>query len=288
MAETPEITAVPAGTPPAEAEAPRPEPSEASLGGPEEAAVSNDAITLEASVSPTLVGSYGTPTPSASAEAASPAEAAPAVFVAGYGSAPPGSAPAGDGTSPSDPAYVPATAPGSVVGEEPAAESPAAATVASAWAEQPVLDQPAATPAVEPEATPATPAPSPQPDPPGIATSVVVPPLPAGEAGEGGEWDLLRDKLQTWFDGADLQGRWESLGGPLRAAGLLLAAVVLLRLYSALLETLGDLPLLPRLLQLVGLVSVAQFGLTRLVRSSERERILTSWRQRWNDFRGRD
>ena len=288
MAETPEITAVPAGTPPAEAEAPRPEPSEASLGGPEEAAVSNDAITLEASVSPTLVGSYGTPTPSASAEAASPAEAATAVFVAGYGSAPPESALAGDGTSPSDPAYVPATAPGSVVGEEPAAESPAAATVASAWAEQPVLDQPAATPAVEPEATPATPAPSPQPDPPGIATSVVVPPLPAGEAGEGGEWDLLRDKLQTWFDGADLQGRWESLGGPLRAAGLLLAAVVLLRLYSALLETLGDLPLLPRLLQLVGLVSVAQFGLTRLVRSSERERILTSWRQRWNDFRGRD
>lgn len=168
--------------------------------------------------------------------------------------------------------------------------SPAAATVASAWAEQPVLDQPTATPAVEAAATPAAPieAPSPQPEPPGIATSVVVPPLPAGEAGEGGEWDLLRDKLRTWFDDADLKGRWESLGGPLRAAGLLLAAVVLLRLYSALLETLGDLPLLPRLLQLVGLVTVVHFGLTRLVRSSERERILTSWRQRWNDFRGRD
>ena len=125
-------------------------------------------------------------------------------------------------------------------------------------------------------------------EPPGIATSIVVPPLPVGEAGDGGEWDLLRSKVSTWFDGADLQGRWESLGGPLRAAGLLLAAVVLLRLYSALLETLGDLPLVPRLLQLVGVVSVVQFGLTRLVRSSERERILTSWRQRWNDFRGRD
>jgi len=117
---------------------------------------------------------------------------------------------------------------------------------------------------------------------------MVVPPLPAGEAGEGGEWELLRSKVSTWFDGADLQGRWESLGGPLRAAGLLLAAVVLLRLYSALLETLGDLPLVPRLLQLVGLLSVARFALTKLVRSSERERILTSWSQRWNDFRGRD
>jgi hypothetical protein len=125
-------------------------------------------------------------------------------------------------------------------------------------------------------------------EPPGIATSIVVPPLPVGEEGDGGEWDLLRSKVSTWFDGADLQGRWESLGGPLRAAGLLLAAVVLLRLYSALLETLGDLPLVPRLLQLVGLLTVARFALTKLVRSSERERILTSWHQRWNDFRGRD
>jgi len=180
----------------------------------------------------------------------------------------------------------------------PAAMNPAAVTVASAPTDQPALDLPAATPAIETAATPAMQtegtaappieAPSQQPEPPGIATSMVVPPLPAGEAGEGGEWELLRDKVTTWFDGADLQGRWESLGGPLRAAGLLLAAVVLLRLYSALLETLGDLPLVPRLLQLVGLVCVVQFGLTRLVRTSERERILTSWRQRWNDFRGRD
>ena len=144
--------------------------------------------------------------------------------------------------------------------------------------------------ALESEATPApsVEAFSQQPEPPGIATSIVVPPLPVGEAGDGGEWDLLRSKVSTWFDGADLQGRWESLGGPLRAAGLLLAAVVLLRLYSALLETLGDLPLVPRLLQLVGLLTVARFALTKLVRSSERERILTSWNQRWNDFRGRD
>ena len=146
------------------------------------------------------------------------------------------------------------------------------------------------SPALETAPTMAPPveAPSQQPEPPGIATSLVVPPLPTSEAGEGGEWELLLNKVSAWFDSADLQGRWESLGGPLRAAGLLLAAVVLLRLYAALLETLGDLPLVPRLLQLVGLVSVVQFGLTRLVRSSERERILTNWRQRWNDFRGRD
>jgi hypothetical protein len=121
----------------------------------------------------------------------------------------------------------------------------------------------------------------------GIAASLVVPPLASAAEGEGGEWDLLIAKLRAWFDGADLQGRWESLGGPLRTAGLLGAAVVLIRLYSALLETLGDLPLLPRLLQLVGLITLARFCLTSLVRSSDRERILSGWRATWNDFRGR-
>ncbi|MCX5960055.1 MAG: CAAD domain-containing protein [Cyanobacteria bacterium] len=213
MAEIPEIPVVPAEAPPAEAAAPHPDPSGESLGGAQPAEVTNQSSWVD-SGSPAVVGSYATPAPSAAAEAPAPEEAAPAVFVAGYGSA---------------------------------------------------LSEP-----------------------PGIATSIVVPPLPVGEAGDGGEWDLLRSKVSTWFDGADLQGRWESLGGPLRAAGLLLAAVVLLRLYSALLETLGDLPLVPRLLQLVGLLTVARFALTKLVRSSERERILTSWNQRWNDFRGRD
>lgn len=132
--------------------------------------------------------------------------------------------------------------------------------------------------------------PDPAPPPPrdGIASTLSVPPLESGEAGEGGEWDLLVGKVRAWFDGADLQARWEALGGPLRAVGLLLAAVVLLRLYSALLSTLGELPLLPRLLQLVGLVAVLRFALTRLVRSQERQRILGAWRERWNDFRGRD
>jgi hypothetical protein len=122
----------------------------------------------------------------------------------------------------------------------------------------------------------------------GVAATIAVPPLPGEATADGGEWELLMGKLRAWLEGAGLQERWNALGGPLRMLGLLLAAVVLLRLYSALLETLGDLPLLPRLLQLVGLVSLTRFALTRLVRSSERERILSIWSQRWNDFRGGD
>ena len=263
MAEIPEIPVVPAEAPPAEATALHSEPSGESLGGAQPAEVTNQSNWVD-SGSPAVVGSYVTPAPSAAAEAPAPEEAAPAVFVAGYGSAS------------SD-----------LLPEQPAPEAAQAVFVAGYGSASPDLlpEQPA------PEAASAVfvagygSAPS---EPPGIATSIVVPPLPAGDSGEGGEWDLLRGKVSTWFDGADLQGRWESLGGPLRAAGLLLAAVVLLRLYSALLETLGDLPLVPRLLQLVGLLSVARFALAKLVRSSERERILTSWNQRWNDFRGRD
>ena len=287
MAEIPEIPVVPAEAPPAEAAAPQSEPSGESLGGAQPAEATNQSGLVD-SGSPAVVGSYVTPAPSASAEAPAP-EAAPAVFVAGYGSASPDLLPEQSAPEAAPAVFVAGygSASPDLLSEQPAPEAAPAVFVAGYGSASPDLlsEQPA------PEAPPAVfvagygSAPS---EPPGIATSIVVPPLPAGEAGDGGEWDLLRSKVSTWFDGADLQGRWESLGGPLRAAGLLLAAVVLLRLYSALLETLGDLPLVPRLLQLVGLLSVARFALTKLVRSSERERILTSWNQHWNDFRGRD
>jgi hypothetical protein len=315
--EIPEIPVVPAEAPPAEAAAPHPDLSGESLGGAQPAEMTNQSSWVD-SGSPAVVGSYVTPAPSAAAEAPAPEEAAPAVFVAGYGSAPadllpeqpaPEAAPAvfvaGYGSAPADllpeqpaPEAAPVvfvagygSAPSeSVPTNEGASPSDTTAAPATTAGNAPGAEPAAVSLALESEATPASTveAFSQQPEPPGIATSIVVPPLPVGEAGDGGEWDLLRSKVSTWFDGADLQGRWESLGGPLRGAGLLLAAVVLLRLYSALLETLGDLPLVPRLLQLVGLLSVARFALTKLVRSSERERILTSWNQRWNDFRGRD
>lgn len=169
--------------------------------------------------------------------------------------------------------------------ELPAVAAAAAEPVTAAAAPLPAVAAPAVKAA---ESGASVPAPAPAPPRDGIASTLTVPPLESGEAGEGGEWDLLVGKVRAWFDGADLQARWEALGGPLRAVGLLLAAVVLLRLYTGLLSTLGELPLLPRLLQLVGLVAVLRFALTRLVRSQERQRILGAWRERWNDFRGRD
>jgi hypothetical protein len=43
----------------------------------------------------------------------------------------------------------------------------------------------------------------------------------------------------------------------------------------------------PRLLQLVGVVVLVKFSVINLVRTSDRERLISSWKQRWSTFRGR-
>jgi len=127
---------------------------------------------------------------------------------------------------------------------------------------------------------------------PRIATTLDVPPLPdAGRAGssvgsEGGEWDLLVGKVEAWLEQADLRGQWDRLSGPLRGFGLLLGLLVVLKLYVALLDTLDDLLLLPRLLQLVGLIALVRFSVNRLTRSTDRQLVLDDWKRRWDAFRG--
>lgn len=121
---------------------------------------------------------------------------------------------------------------------------------------------------------------------PTIGSRVEVPPL-GGESAAGGEWELLSGKLRDWFHRNDLGGQWDRLGGPLRASGLLLAGLILIKLYEALIDTLDDIPLLPRLLQLVGLLYLFNFGLTHLIKSQDRENLYQVWKKRWHDFTGR-
>jgi len=141
----------------------------------------------------------------------------------------------------------------------------------------------AAPPPSEPTSTPPVATPS-------IAATLEAPPLAHGSGGtageEGGEWELLTGKVRAFLDGGELQAWWNRLGGPLRGFGLLIALVLVLRLYDALLGTLGDLPLVPRLLQLAGLIALVRFALTKLVRSEERQAVLNDWKARWQRFRG--
>ncbi|MFM7393581.1 MAG: CAAD domain-containing protein [Cyanobium sp.] len=183
---------------------------------------------------------------------------------------------------------------------EAEAPSPSEEPEPVAWT-APVAEEPTTEPepiAPEPEPEPSEPAPAPTFAPafappvatPSIAATLEAPPLAAGSGGsvgeEGGEWDLLMGKVRAFLDGGSLQAWWDRLGGPLRGAGLLIGLVLVLRLYDALLDTLGDLPLVPRLLQLTGLIALVRFALTRLVRTEDREAVLNDWKRRWQRFRG--
>ena len=175
---------------------------------------------------------------------------------------------------------------------EPAAQEPA---LEESPAQEPPVEEAIArpdpgpievslTPAPAPAAAPPTPEPAPTPT---IATTLEIPPAPGATPAEGGEFDLLVEKLRTWFTEADIGGHWQKLRGPLKGFALLLVAVLALRLYARVVGTLDGIPLVSGLLELTGLIYLVWFSSTRLVRTSERERVLAEWKQRWQSFSGR-
>ena len=134
-------------------------------------------------------------------------------------------------------------------------------------------------------------------DEPTLASTVEVPasapapvaaaPAGGGEAQEGGEFELLLEKLRQWLASGQLQQQWQAARSPLSLLAGLIALLLVLRLYGALLAVLDSIPLLPGLLELVGVIAVVQFSLTRLVRSDDRREVFSSLRNRWTSFRGR-
>ena len=104
---------------------------------------------------------------------------------------------------------------------------------------------------------------------------------------DGGEWDLLVQKVRAWISSGQLQEQWQAARTPLSLLAGLIAVLLVLRVYSAVLGVLDSIPLLPGLLELAGLVAVVQFSLTRLVRSNDRREVIEGLKQRWQSFRGR-
>ena len=106
------------------------------------------------------------------------------------------------------------------------------------------------------------------------------------DSGEGGEWDLLVQKIKDWLGSGQLQQQWQSARTPIAWGAGLIAVLLVLRIYSALLGVLESIPLLPGLLELAGVIAVVQFSLTRLVRSDDRHQVISGLKQRWSSFRG--
>lgn len=138
-------------------------------------------------------------------------------------------------------------------------------------------DEPQVASTVAVPATPATPAP--------IVAAAPASDSPSGDG--GGEWDLLVSKVQGWLASGQLQEQWQAARTPLSLLAGLIALLLVLRIYGALLAVLDSIPLLPGLMELAGLVAVAQFALTKLVRSNDRRQVIDGVRQRWQSFRGR-
>ncbi|MEI7951330.1 MAG: CAAD domain-containing protein [Synechococcaceae cyanobacterium ELA182] len=127
--------------------------------------------------------------------------------------------------------------------------------------------------------------------PAGIATTIAVPPLDSSSpaaGGEGGEWELLVGKVNAWFSSGELKRQWQKIRGPLKGLAILIGLILALRLYASLVGTVDRLPVVSGLLELIGLIALVQFGLTKMVRTSTREKVLANWKQRWLAFRGQD
>jgi hypothetical protein len=174
-----------------------------------------------------------------------------------------------------------------VSSEEPLNQTPPTETPATEAVAVAVPVEATAEPA-KPEPTPEPPAPT---DIPTVASTLEVPASPqlATPAADqdGGEWELLVEKVRNWISSGQLQEQWQSARTPLSLLAGLIAVLLVLRVYSAVLGVLDSIPLLPGLLELAGLVAVVQFSLTRLVRSNDRREVIEGLKQRWQSFRGR-
>ena len=123
---------------------------------------------------------------------------------------------------------------------------------------------------------------------PQVASTTDVPASPGASAPEdqGGEWQLLVEKVKHWVESGQLQQQWETTRRPITWLAGFIGLLIVLRIYSAVLGVVESLPLLPGLLELVGVISVVRFSLTRLVKSSDRHEVIDGLKQRWSSFRG--
>lgn len=160
-----------------------------------------------------------------------------------------------------DPVVVPQSEPEPVAGSEPTA----------------ALHDASAEPATAPDPLP------PSQD-PAIASTVSI---PAEETSEGGEWDLLTGKLRDWMANNELNEIWEKTQTPAKLVGLLILVIVVLQIYSGILNTIEKLPLAPGLLELAGVIWLARFALQNLVRSGDRKQALDGLRNLWGKVTGR-
>jgi len=164
----------------------------------------------------------------------------------------------------------------------PAVETTAveATAVEKTAAETPVTETPMAPePAAQPVTAPASPS---------IAERISVPAQASADSSEedGGEWDLLSNRIKQFFEANNLEDQWQSLRQPLFLLGGLIVVILTMRIYGGILDAIATVPLAPRLFQLVGTFYAVWFAATRLIRAEERKKISANVNDLWTSLRG--
>jgi len=123
-----------------------------------------------------------------------------------------------------------------------------------------------------------------QPQDPFVAT-ISAPANP--EATEGGEWQELLSVLNNWLGEGKIKQIWEQSQSPIKAVGLAIVVLILLKLVGAVLGTLDGIPMLPKLLELVGLIWIGLFAGQKLIKRSERKAFFNQLSGTWQSFTGK-
>ena len=148
-------------------------------------------------------------------------------------------------------------------------------------------------PVMEAEPAPASPAesaaapPTVETTPEPVITSTVTIPAQETSTDEGGEWDLLVEKIKAWIDSNQLGSLWDQAQLPLRLIGGLILFVIVSTVYSGILGTINKVPLAPGLLELTGVIWLLNYARCNLVRSSDRKRVIDAVGSTWNKVVGR-
>ena len=95
---------------------------------------------------------------------------------------------------------------------------------------------------------------------------------------EGGEWDLLNQKLVKWFFGDSFKSTWKKLKFPLKIFAFFISTLFVLKIYEGILSIVEGFPLASGLFELVGVIKVAQFSAKNLIKTSKREHVFEKLR----------
>ncbi len=116
--------------------------------------------------------------------------------------------------------------------------------------------------------------------------NITFPSTSVTDQSQGNQIGASMGNARIWFAQNDFKNFGRRLLKPALAFGALVALVLLLQVYTRVLNTIGHFPLAPRLFELTGIVWVVWFSSSRLIRTEDRQEFFSSLRFRFQKLLG--